>query len=119
MVITSALHAEGREFDPRSKYFFLFLLKLFFLLHRFNSNPESASRPFDVDRDGFVMSEGSGCLILEELDHAQKRNAKIYAEILGTGLNADANHITNPTGDGAYRYILLLQNKLNVLVQKA
>jgi 3-oxoacyl-[acyl-carrier-protein] synthase II len=68
-----------------------------------NDNPSAASRPFDKNRDGFVLSEGSGVLILEELDHAQRRGASIYAEVLGCGSTADAYHITDPhpCGSGA------------------
>ncbi|MCO5230823.1 MAG: beta-ketoacyl-ACP synthase II [Chitinophagales bacterium] len=65
-----------------------------------NDSPQTASRPYDKDRDGFVMGEGAGCLILETLDSAQRRGAKIYAELIGGGLSADAYHLTAPHPDG-------------------
>ena len=76
-----------------------------------NDEPEQASRPFSASRDGFIMAEGAGCLILEELEHAKARGAKIYAEMVGAGMSADAHHITasHPEGLGA---CLVMRNAL-------
>jgi 3-oxoacyl-[acyl-carrier-protein] synthase II len=76
-----------------------------------NDSPETASRPFSKDRDGFVMAEGAGVLILESLEHAQKRGARIHAEMLGAGLSADAYHMTLPAPEGR-GYVMAMQRAL-------
>jgi 3-oxoacyl-[acyl-carrier-protein] synthase II len=83
----------------------------------FNDTPEKASRPYDKDRDGFVMGEGAGAVILEEYEHAKKRGAKIYGEVVGYGLSGDAFHITAPSedGDGGQRAMKMALKRANLL----
>lgn len=82
----------------------------------FNDEPARGSRPYDRDRDGFVMGEGAGIVVLEELEHAKKRGAKIYAEVIGYGLSGDAYHITAPeeTGDGGFRAMQMALRKAGI-----
>jgi 3-oxoacyl-[acyl-carrier-protein] synthase II len=80
----------------------------------YNNDPEKASRPFNADRNGFVMSEGAGIMILEEMDHALARGADIYAEVVGFGMTGDAYHITDPHMEGAARCISLALNDADI-----
>lgn len=89
-------------------------------LSTYNDTPQTACRPFSGSRNGFVIGEGAGCLILEEYEHAKKRGAKIYAELTGTGMSADAYHITapQPNGEGAYQVMMQALQQAGIGVEQ-
>lgn len=87
------------------------------LATEFNGNPAEASRPFDKDRCGFVIAEGAGVVILEEMEHAKARGARIYAEVAGYGCSGDAHHVTAPRSDGAGAYLAMHKALKNARVQ--
>lgn len=89
-------------------------------LSRRNDAPQKASRPFDRDRDGFVLAEGAGIVVLEELEHARKRGARIYCEVLGCGITGDGHHLTSPSpdGDGGVRAIRMCLKEAGVSAEK-
>ena len=82
-----------------------------------NDDPETASRPWDIDRDGFVLGEGAGVLVLEEYEHARKRGARIYGEFAGYGMSSDAHHITSPDSDGPRRGMLMAMRNGGINLQ--
>ena len=86
------------------------------LTTKFNNDPKRASRPYDRDRDGFLMGEGSGFVMLEAYEHAKARGAKIYGEVIGYGLSGDAHHVTSPApdGDGAYRAMVAALKRADI-----
>jgi 3-oxoacyl-[acyl-carrier-protein] synthase II len=86
------------------------------LATNFNETPQKASRPFDKGRDGFIMGEGAAVLVLEELEHAKARGAKIYAELVGYGCSADAHHLTAPLADGSGAYKAMKQALKNAKI---
>ncbi len=94
MAVTGGMEAAVTPFSMAG------FIKLTALSMSRNESPQTASRPFDKDRDGFIMAEGSGILILEELEHALERGARIYAEVAGYGMSCDAYHLTSPDVEG-------------------
>ncbi len=83
---------------------------------KFNATPEQASRPYDVDRDGFVVANGAGLVVVEELEHARRRGATIYGEIIGYGATADGHEMVSPSGEGAVRCIRMAMDMADIPV---